>query len=124
MPTIKIELTGINCGYVPRILKAGAEQVQASLSEGLAVNYTCSRSSTDFMGGSIGEVSPGTPVMTGVAGLYIVCALALLAALYYLYRKDASARDVFYWGALALIVPFIGPIVTMIMYRITARNDG
>ena len=126
MPTIKIELTGINCGYAPRILEAGIERVQESLSEGLALNYTCSRNSTDFLGGSItvGKVSTDTPAMTSVAGLYIVCALVLLAALYYLYRRGASARDVFYWGALALIVPFLGPLVTLIFYRFAARNYG
>ncbi len=123
MPTIEIELTGMNCGHAPHILQAGVEQAQQSLSEGLAINYTCSRN-TGFMGGSIGEVSADTPVMTGVAGLYIVCTLVLLAALYFLYRKGASERDVFYWGALALLVPFLGPLVVLIFYRFAARNNG
>ena len=126
MPTINIELTGISCGYARPILQAGARHAQDLLSEGLAVNYTCNRNSTDFMGGSIrvGGISSDTPVMTWVAGLYIFCALALLAALFYLYRRDASARDFFYWGGLSLTVPFLGPLITLILYRFTARNDG
>lgn len=126
MPTIEIELTGMNCGHAPRILEAGIKRVQESLSEGLALNYTCNRNSTDFTGGSItvGEVSPDISVMTGVAGLYILCVLALLATLYYLYIRGASARDVFYWGALSLIVPFLGPLVTFILYRFAVPNNG
>ena len=126
MPTINIELDGINCGIARRILEAGVKQALETLSEGLAVSYTCSRNATDYTGGymAFGEVSSHTPVMTLVAGLYILCTLALLSALCYLYRRGASTRDFFYWGALALIVPFIGPIVTMIMYRFSARNDG
>ena len=113
MPTIDIELTGINCGDARQILQAGAESAQQLLSEGFALDYICNRNATDFSGGSIqiGQVNLDMPVMTVVAGLYIVCALVLLAALYYLHRRGATTRDVFYWGALALIVPILGPLV-------------
>jgi len=126
MPTIKIELTGINCGDARQILRAGVEHVQQQLSEGLALNYRCNRNATDFSAGSVvfGQVDPEFPVMTGVAALYAVCALVLLAVLFYLYRRRASTRDVFYWGALALIVPFLGPLITIIFYRFAARNHG
>lgn len=126
MPTINIELTRINCGDARQILQDGAENVQRQLSEGLALNYRCNRNATDFSGGSIsiGQVDAELPAMTIVAGLYIVCALVLMAALFYLYRKGVSPRDVFYWGALALIVLFLGPLITIIFYRFAARNNG
>ena len=71
-----------------------------------------------------GFYSPEPFVLPEALGLYVLGVILFFIAWYYLYRKGASPRDVFYWGALALIVPILGPLVTIIFYRFATRNDG
>ena len=35
-----------------------------------------------------------------------------------------ATHDVFYWGALALILPILGPQVTIVFHKLAARNNG
>lgn len=126
VPTTRLEVTGINCHIARAIVNGGVDQLRSQFSDDLSLNFDCIVNgrivnSTTY---GIRDSSLGWEILVEVGGLYIICGTALFAAWYYLFRRGASARDFFYWGALALIVPFIGPIVTMIMYRFTARNDG
>ena len=90
------------------------------------VYYSCKVADVTSAWGQFhpGVYSPGPSVWQEALGLFVVNALLLVAACFYLHRRGASPRDVFYWGALALIVPILGPLVTIIFYRFATRNDG
>ena len=126
VPTTNIEVTGINCHQARAIVSAGVDQLRSQFPADPSLIFDCIVNGRIVDSTTYGNVDSSLvwDILVEVAGLYIICAIALFAAWYYLLRRGASARDFFYWGALALIVPFIGPIVTLIMYRFSARNDG
>ena len=126
VPTTSIEVTGINCHQASAIVSAGVDQLRSQFSADPSLIFDCIVNGQIVDSITFGNVDSSFvwDILVEVAGLYIICAIALFAAWYYLLWRGASARDFFYWGALALIVPFVGPIVTMIMYRFSARNDG
>ena len=126
MPTTQIELTGISCHITGRIIDAGVDQVGQLFSDGDVFNYRCIANEWNSSGGSIAfeQTYFRPPEWMGFVVIYVFCVLMLLATFYYLRRRQASPRDVFYWGALALIVPVLGPLVVLLFYRFAARNDG
>ena len=126
MPTTQIELTGISCHKAARIISEGVDQVRHLFSDGDALNYHCIVNEWNSTSGTIafGEISFRPLEGLGFLAIYVLSVIMLLAALKFLHRKGASPRDVFYWGALALLVPFLGPLVVLIFYRFAARNNG
>lgn len=126
VPTTNLAIKGLNCHQASAIVDMGVDQLRSQFSADQSLHFDCIVNGriVDRATYGTGDSSLVWNILVEVAGLYIVCAIALFAAWYYLFRRGASARDVFYWGALALIVPFIGPIVTMLMYWFTRRNDG
>ncbi|MDE2856120.1 MAG: hypothetical protein OXN88_18255 [Chloroflexota bacterium] len=127
MPTIHIELSGLNCRIVENIFDAAFDELSYALSKVVdTVYYSCEAQGVTSAWGEFhpGIYSPRPSVWLEVLVLYVLSVIMLFAALYILWRKGASPRDVFYWGAFALIVPFLGPMVTLIFYRFAARNHG
>lgn len=126
MPTTQIELTGISCHIAGRIIRAGVEQLGQLFSDGDVFTYNCIANDWNETAGSIsfGQTYPHPPDWIGFVVIYALCVLALLTSLRYLRRSGASVRDFFYWGALALIVPVLGPLVVLFFYRVAARNNG
>ena len=125
MPTISIELSGIDCLDAANIIRSGVDQVRHLFSDGDVINYMCTESWGGKKRGAI-QIEPDywSPELLGVAEFYILCLFALLAAFYFLHRRRASTRDVFYWGALALIVPILGPLITIVFYGLATRQNG
>lgn len=127
MPTIHIELSGLNCRIGSDIFDAAFDVMSEALSAVVdTVYYSCKVSDSTSSWGEFhpGLYSPEPFVWPEALGLYLLSLILFFIAWYNLYRKGASPRDVFYWGALALIVPILGPLVTIILYRFAARNDG
>lgn len=126
MPTTQIELTGISCHVARRIIDAGVDQLRQLFSDGDVFSYSCNANEWNETVGSIsfGQTYPHPPDWIGFVVIYALCVLVLQASLQYLRHNGASVRDLFYWGALALIVPFLGPLVVLLFYRISARSNG
>ncbi len=126
MPTTHIELTGISCQIAGRILDAGVDQVRHLFADGDVLNYRCIANEWNTTSGSFafGQASVEPPEWMGFVLVYVFCVLMLLVAFYHLKRRRASPRDVFYWGALAMLVPILGPLVTLVFYRFAAQNNG
>lgn len=47
----------------------------------------------------------------------VVLALLPLIAWVYMYRQNAQARDLIFWGVIALAIPLLGPIAAMLYIR-------
>ena len=127
MPTIHIELSGLNCRIVQHIFDAAFEKLSYELSKVVdAVYYSCEVGGVKSAWGEFhpGIYSPRPSVWIVVLGLFVLSVTMLFAAWCFLYRRRASSRDVFYWGALALIVPILGPLVTIFFYGMATRNNG
>jgi len=126
MPTTNIEVTGINCHQARAIVSAGVDHLRSQFLADPSLIFDCIVNGQIVDSTKYGNVDSSLvwDILVEVAGLYIICSIALFAAWYYLLRRGASARDFFYWGALALIVPILGPLVTIIFYRFSARNHG
>ena len=127
MPTIHIDLSGLNCRVVQSIFDAAFDELSYALSKVIdAVYYSCEVAGVKSAWGEFhpGIYSPRPSIWLEVFGLYVFGVILLFIAWYFLYSRRASTRDVFYWGALALIVPFLGPLITIIFYRFAARNHG
>lgn len=126
MPTINIESNDISCMAASEFIRAGADQLRHLFTDGDSINHTCTNIMGGLQSGSIyfGQDYHRQPEWMGFVVIYALCVLMLLAAFYFLHRKGASPRDVFYWGALSLIVPILGPLVTVVFCGLAARNNG
>ncbi len=127
MPTIHIKFSGLDCRIGEDIFNAAFDTMSYTLSEVVdAVYYSCEIAGVKSAWGEFhpGIYTPRPSIWQEVFGLVVLNTIILFAAWFYLYRRGACPRQIFYWGALALIVPFLGPLITVIFYRFAARNNG
>lgn len=124
MPEIRFQIITDNCDVVGRIIEAGIDDTLPAVS---SLEWTCIETAPDAAGGLHSGMVGFAPSfvaieLTMLAGLlsFVLIPLAWIA----LYRRGAPARDLLFWGALAVVIPLLGPLVALLFYRGPIRRKA
>ncbi len=145
MPETILNVVTDNCAFVAEIVDAGINQFVAKLSDAnMRINWSCIENGAVLHNGSYGaganaasnsngwssippidlaKLTVRYDIVEAVAPLAGPLALILLPITWIaLYRRGAPARDMLFWGAIAVVIPVLGPLATFIFYRRPVDN--